>query len=90
MDQQQYEDKKEQPAQEGPTLDELHQAWKEGSDEKVGQVMVRGDGKTMIPSPQHLVLVWQKGGKELLGALMLNMDGDEEGPDPEWGERRWR
>jgi hypothetical protein len=74
----------------GPTLDELHQAWKEGGDEMVDQVMVRADGKKMVPSPRDLALAYQKGGKELVGALMENMDGDEDGPDPEWKERRWR
>lgn len=75
----------------GPTVDELHQAWLEGGDKKVGKIMMRADGSRMVPSPQDLTLAYQKGGGDLLGALMANMDEEEpDNSEPEWDERRWR
>jgi hypothetical protein len=77
--------------QTGPTLQELHQAFLDGGQEKVGLLMTRADGKKMVPSPKDLFLAWQFGGRELLGALMSNMDGNElDDSGPEFDERRWR
>jgi len=76
--------------QEGPTLEELRQGWQQGGEAKLSQMMVRADGKKMIPSPKDFFLAYRDGGKEMLGALMSQMSGDEEGDYPEWDERRWR
>jgi len=91
MDQQQ-ESKSQQPKQQGPTLDELHRAWLEGGEERLGQMLTRADGGKMIPSPEDLTLAYYQKGAALLDALMSHMDGlvDEDDPDPAWGERRWR
>ena len=81
----------DQHKEERPTPDELYQGWLEGGSERLGQLMIRADGKRLVPSPKDLFLAWGRSGKELLDALMSNMGGTEpDDSEPEFDERRWR